>query len=174
MPHIHLSLQSGDDMILKRMKRRHLRAHSIAFCEELRARRKDVAFGADLIAGFPTETEEMFENSLNIVDQCGLTYLHVFPFSARPGTPAARMPLLDKSVIKDRAERLRAKGRERLDRFLANEVGATRSILIETVAMGRTEHFAPVKFAQSMMPGAIVAAKVTGRGPDHLEARLAA
>jgi len=174
MPHIHLSLQSGDDMILKRMKRRHLRAHSIAFCENLRARRKDVVFGADLIAGFPTETEAMFENSLNIVDECGLTYLHVFPFSARPGTPAARMPQLDKVVIKNRAERLRAIGRERLDRFLAREVGATRSILIETHATGRTEHFATVKFVQTMTPGAIVAAKVTGCGADHLEARLAA
>ena len=173
MPHIHLSLQSGDDMILKRMKRRHLRAHSIAFCESLRARRKDVVFGADLIAGFPTETEAMFENSLNIVDECGLTYLHVFPFSARPGTPAARMPQLDRVVIKNRAEHLRACGRERLDRFLAREVGATRSILIETHATGRTEHFAAVKFVQTMTPGAIVAAKVTGRGPDHLEARLA-
>jgi len=174
MPHIHLSLQSGDDMILKRMKRRHLSAHSIAFCEELRARRKDVVFGADLIAGFPTETEAMFENSLRIVDECGLTYLHVFPFSARPGTPAARMPQLDKAIIKDRAGRLREKGRERLDSFLTRELGATRSILIETAAMGRTEHFASVKFVQTMTPGAIVAAKVTGRGPDHLEARLAA
>jgi threonylcarbamoyladenosine tRNA methylthiotransferase MtaB len=174
MPHIHLSLQSGDDMILKRMKRRHLRDHSIAFCEALRSRRKDVVFGADIIAGFPTETEEMFENSLRIVDECGLTYLHVFPFSARPGTPAARMPQLDKAIIKDRAGRLREKGRERLDGFLAREVGATRSILIETAAMGRTEHFASVKFVQTMTPGAIVAAKVTGRGSDHLEARLAA
>ncbi|MGQ0484586.1 MAG: tRNA (N(6)-L-threonylcarbamoyladenosine(37)-C(2))-methylthiotransferase MtaB [Hyphomicrobiales bacterium] len=174
MPHVHLSLQSGDDMILKRMKRRHLRSHSIAFCENLRTRRNDVVFGADLIAGFPTETEEMFENSLRIIDECGLTYLHVFPFSARPGTPAARMPQLDTAVVKDRAERLRAKGRERLDRFLAREVGATRSILIETQATGRTEHFAPARFAQTMTPGAIVAAKVTGRGSDHLEARLAA
>jgi len=174
MPHIHLSLQSGDDMILKRMKRRHLRAHSIGFCESLRARRNDVVFGADLIAGFPTETEEMFENSLKIVDECGLTYLHVFPFSARPGTPAARMPLLDKAVVKERAERLRDKGRQRLDRFLAGEIGAMRSILLETAAMGRTEHFASVKFVQAMTPGAIVVAKVTGRGSDHLEARLAA
>jgi threonylcarbamoyladenosine tRNA methylthiotransferase MtaB len=174
MPHVHLSLQSGDDMILKRMKRRHLRAHSIGFCENLRARRKDVVFGADLIAGFPTETEAMFENSLKIVDECGLTYLHVFPFSARPGTPAARMPQLEHAVIKNRAERLREKGRERLDRFLAREVGATRSILIETSATGRTEHFAAVRFTQTMTPGAIIAAKVTGRGSDHLEARLAA
>ena len=118
MPHMHLSLQSGDDMILKRMKRRHSRDHSIAFCEELRSRRPDMVFGADIIAGFPTETEAMFENSLKIVDECGLTYLHVFPFSPRPGTPAARMPQLDKPVIKERARRLRAKGEERLFRFL--------------------------------------------------------
>jgi len=174
MPHIHLSLQSGDDMILKRMKRRHLRDHSIAFCEALRARRPGIVFGADIIAGFPTETEAMFENSLKIVDDCGLTYLHVFPFSARPGTPAARMPQLEKAVIKARAAGLRDKGQARLDAFLAAEVGATRQVLIETEAMGRTEHFAQVKFASRMSPGAIVSARVTGRGTSHLEARLAA
>jgi len=174
MPHIHLSLQSGDDMILKRMKRRHLSAHAVDFCDDLRARRPDIVFGADIIAGFPTETEAMFENSLAIVDRCGLTYLHVFPFSARPGTPAARMPQLDKAAIKARAERLRAKGRERLQTFLAREVGTTRQVLVETAAMGRTEHFAPVRFVQTMTPGAIVQARVTGSGADHLEARLAA
>jgi threonylcarbamoyladenosine tRNA methylthiotransferase MtaB len=173
MPHVHLSLQSGDDMILKRMKRRHTRDHSIAFCNDLRARRPDVVFGADIIAGFPTENDRMFENSLNIVDECGLTYLHVFPFSPRPGTPASRMPQLEKSIIKARAQHLRARGRNRLDRFLAHEIGSTRSILIETSKSGRTEHFAPVKFMQHMTPGAIVQAKVTGRGADHLEARLA-
>ncbi|MFO1121483.1 MAG: tRNA (N(6)-L-threonylcarbamoyladenosine(37)-C(2))-methylthiotransferase MtaB [Hyphomicrobiales bacterium] len=174
MPHIHLSLQSGDNMILKRMKRRHAREDSIAFCAELRARRPGIAFGADIIAGFPTETEEMFENSLRILDDCGLTYLHVFPFSPRPGTPAARMPQLDRAVIKARAQRLREAGAARLDRFLAAEVGATRQVLVETEAMGRTEHFAQVKFASRMAPGAIVRARVTGRGPGHLEARLAA
>ena len=110
MPHIHLSLQSGDNMILKRMKRRHAREDSIAFCAELRARRPDIVFGADIIAGFPTETDEMFENSLRIVDDCGLTYLHVFPFSPRPGTPAARMPQLEKAVIKERAAAAAPKG----------------------------------------------------------------
>ena len=174
MPHIHLSLQSGDNMILKRMKRRHAREDSIAFCSELRARRPDIVFGADIIAGFPTETDAMFENSLNIVDDCGLTYLHVFPFSARPGTPAARMPQLEKTLIKERAARLRGKGQSRLDEFLSREVGATRQVLIETEAMGRTEHFAQVKFAQAMTPGAIVRAMVTGREGAHLEARLAA
>jgi len=174
MPHIHLSLQSGDNMILKRMKRRHAREDSIAFCTELRARRPGIVFGADIIAGFPTETDEMFENSLAIVDDCGLTYLHVFPFSPRPGTPAARMPQLDKAIIKARAARLRQKGEARLDSFLASEVGATRQVLVETEAMGRTEHFAQVKFESRMAPGAIVTAQVTGRGASHLEARLAA
>ena len=174
MPHIHLSLQSGDNLILKRMKRRHAREDSIAFCAELRARRPGIVFGADIIAGFPTETEEMFENSLRLVDDCGLTYLHVFPFSPRPGTPAARMPQLEKHLIKARAARLREKGEAQLDRFLASEVGATRQVLVETEAMGRTEHFAQVRFASRMAPGAIVTAQVTGRGPAHLEGRLAA
>ena len=174
MPHIHLSLQSGDNLILKRMKRRHAREDSIAFCAELRSRRPDMVFGADIIAGFPTETDQMFENSLDIVDSCGLTYLHVFPFSPRPGTPAARMPQLEKSVIKARAARLRDKGQSRLDEFLSREVGATRQVLVETVETGRTEHFAQVKFMQAMTPGAIVRAQVTGRGAAHLEARLSA
>jgi len=174
MPHIHLSLQSGDNMILKRMKRRHAREDSIAFCTELRERRPGIVFGADIIAGFPTETDEMFANSLALVDDCGLTYLHVFPFSARPGTPAERMPQLEKSIIKERAALLRQKGEARLDQFLASEIGATRQVLIETEAMGRTEHFAQVKFESRMAPGAIVTAQVTGRGVSHLEARLAA
>jgi threonylcarbamoyladenosine tRNA methylthiotransferase MtaB len=174
MPHIHLSLQSGDNMILKRMKRRHAREDSIAFCAELRARRPGIVFGADIIAGFPTETDEMFANSLKIIDDCGLTYLHVFPFSPRPGTPAERMPQLEKHVIKERAALLRQKGEQRLDQFLASEVGATRQVLVETDAMGRTEHFAQVRFEARMAPGAIVTAQVTGRGASHLEARLAA
>ena len=174
MPHLHLSLQAGDDMILKRMKRRHLRDHSIAFCADIRRLRPDIVFGADIIAGFPTETDRMFENSLRIVEECGLTFLHVFPFSPRPGTPAARMPQLPKPLIQDRARALRTKGKERLDAFLKAEVGTLRSILVETETMGRTEHFASVKFAQRMTAGAIVRAKVTGRGSDHLEASLAA
>jgi threonylcarbamoyladenosine tRNA methylthiotransferase MtaB len=174
MPHIHLSLQSGDNMILKRMKRRHAREDSIRFCSDLRARRPDVVFGADLIAGFPTEDEAMFENSLNIVEDCGLTYLHVFPFSPRPGTPAARMPQLEKHVVKERAARLRAKGNDRLSAFLAGEIGHLRQVLVETRQTGRTEHFAPVKFGSAMTPGAIVRARVTACGPAHLEARLAA
>jgi threonylcarbamoyladenosine tRNA methylthiotransferase MtaB len=174
MPHLHLSLQSGDNMILKRMKRRHLREDSIRFCAEMRRLRPDIVFGADLIAGFPTETDAMFTNSLDIVDECELTFLHVFPFSARPGTPAARMPQLPKRVIQERARILRGKGKARFDTFLAGEIGATRQILVESEALGRTEHFAPVKFTQRMAAGAIITAKVTGRGDAHLEARLAA
>ncbi len=173
MPHIHLSLQSGDNMILKRMKRRHAREDSIAFCTALRARRSDIVFGADIIAGFPTETGAMFENSLRIIDECGLTYLHVFPFSPRPGTPAARMPQLEKAVIKARARQLRLRGQERLATFLATEVGATRQVLMETGSSGRTEHFATVRFVQELTPGAIVRATISGRGDSHLEARLA-
>jgi threonylcarbamoyladenosine tRNA methylthiotransferase MtaB len=173
LPHLHLSLQSGDDMILKRMKRRHLRQHSIAFCAELRRLRPDIVFGADIIAGFPTETEAMFENSLRIVEECGLTFLHVFPFSPRPGTPAARMPQLARPVIEERARALREKGKGRFDAFLAEEVGGWRSILLETENTGRTEHFALARFSQRMSAGAIVRARITGRGSDHLEASLA-
>jgi threonylcarbamoyladenosine tRNA methylthiotransferase MtaB len=160
-------------MILKRMKRRHLRQHSIAFCAELRRLRPDIVFGADIIAGFPTETEAMFENSLRIVEECGLTFLHVFPFSPRPGTPAARMPQLARPIIEERARVLREKGKGRLDAFLAEEVGGWRSVLLETENTGRTEHFAPARFAQRMSAGAIVRARITGRGSDHLEASLA-
>jgi threonylcarbamoyladenosine tRNA methylthiotransferase MtaB len=171
MPHVHLSLQSGDDMILKRMKRRHSRQDSIAFCAMLRRLRPDVTFGADIIAGFPTETEAMFGNSVSLADECDLTYLHVFPFSPRPGTPAARMPQLDKALIKERASRLRATGDRKLHDFLAREVGARRSVLVETEKRGRTEHYAPVLFGQTMRPGAIVTATVTRHAVGHLEVR---
>src|SRR5690606_16159819 len=149
MPHLHLSLQAGDNMILKRMKRRHSREDAIRFTERLRAARPEVAFGADIIAGFPTETEEMFENSLRLVDECDLTYLHVFPYSERKGTPAARMPQVDKAVRKERAARLRARGRERLDRFLDRRIGSIAHVLVERAAdTGGTEghdaDFAPV------------------------------
>ena len=124
MPHLHLSLQAGDDLILKRMKRRHTRADAIAFCEQVRRLRPDVVFGADIIAGFPTESEAMFARSLDLVDECGLTHLHVFPFSARPGTPAARMPQVDRAVVKERARRLRDKGEAALRAHLAAQVGS--------------------------------------------------
>jgi threonylcarbamoyladenosine tRNA methylthiotransferase MtaB len=174
MPHLHLSLQSGDNMILKRMKRRHSREHSIAFCETLRAKRKDMVFGADIIAGFPTETDAMFENSLRIVDECGLTFLHVFPYSARPSTPAAKMPAVPGDVIKRRAAILREKGGARMRAFLATQVGTTRDVLIETPSTGRTEQFAMARFQQAMTPGAIIKARVTAAQVSHLDMSLAA
>ncbi len=162
MPHLHLSLQSGDDMILKRMKRRHNRSDSIEFCQLLRERRPDMVFGADLIAGFPTETEAMFENSLKLVDECGLTYLHVFPYSARPGTPAAKMPPVDSRIIKDRAARLRLKGEERLRKFHAAQVGRRFEVLAETATLGRTQHFAQVAFERDVTAGMIFQTEITG------------
>jgi threonylcarbamoyladenosine tRNA methylthiotransferase MtaB len=174
MPHLHLSLQSGDNMILKRMKRRHAREDSIAFCAELKSRRKDMVFGADIIAGFPTETDDMFENSMKLVDDCGLTYLHVFPYSSRPGTPAARMPMLEKDVIKRRAALLRAKGEKRLQDFLASQIGSRQPVLVETPSTGRTAQFALSRFEQRMTPGALVNVEVIGAQAAHLNVRLAA
>ena len=168
MPHLHLSLQSGDNMILKRMKRRHSREHTIEFCDMLRAKRPDMVFGADIIAGFPTETDEMFENSMKTVDECGLTYLHVFPYSPRPGTPAAKMPAVDQTIIKRRAAMLRAKGEIRQSDFMASQKGAVRDVLIETPSQGRTQHFALAKFETAMVPGAIVKAHVKSTGASHL------
>ena len=149
MPHFHLSLQAGDDMILKRMKRRHLRADAISLCQKIHQLRPDVVFGSDFIVGFPTETEEMFINTLTIVKECDLTYLHVFPYSARQGTPAARMPQVTKSVIKDRAQRLRTLGDERLSAHQLGCIGQERSVLVERDHKGHTEHFTPVKFNHS-------------------------
>ena len=147
MPHLHLSLQAGDDLVLKRMKRRHTRADAIDFCKQVRRLRPDMAFGADIIAGFPTETEDMFARSQDLVGECDLTFLHVFPYSPRPGTPAARMPQVDGRIIKERARRLRATGEASLRRRLVSEVGATRHVLIESAMQGRTEHFIPVAIA---------------------------
>jgi threonylcarbamoyladenosine tRNA methylthiotransferase MtaB len=147
MPHLHLSLQAGDDLVLKRMKRRHLRDDAIAFCEQVRRLRPDIALGADIIAGFPTESEAMFARSLDLVDECGLTFLHVFPYSARPGTPAARMPQVAGGEIRERAKRLREKGDAALRMRLAAEVGKTRDVLIESGTQGRTEHFLSVAIA---------------------------
>jgi threonylcarbamoyladenosine tRNA methylthiotransferase MtaB len=144
MPHLHLSLQAGDDLVLKRMKRRHSRADAIAFCDQVRRLRPDVALGADLIAGFPTETDQMFERSLALVEECDLTFLHVFPYSKRPGTPAAKMPQVEGRIIKERAKRLRDAGEAALKRRLADERGKTRNVLIESTTQGRTEHFLPV------------------------------
>jgi len=146
MPHLHLSLQAGDDLILKRMKRRHLRADAIRFCEDVRRLRRDIVFGADIITGFPTEDEAMFERSLDLVEECGLTHLHVFPFSPRPGTPAARMPQVPRDIAKARAARLRERGEAALRAHLDGEIGKRRSVLIESTGMGRTEAFTPVRF----------------------------
>jgi threonylcarbamoyladenosine tRNA methylthiotransferase MtaB len=167
MPHLHLSLQSGDDLILKRMKRRHSCRDAIAFCAQLRRLRPDIAFGADIIAGFPTETEEMFARSQQLVEQCDLSFLHVFPYSPRPGTPAARMPQVNGGVIKDRARRLRSTGEAALGRRLAAEVGSTRQVLIESASQGRTEHFVPVAISGDT-PGMVRRLEVTG----HDGARL--
>jgi threonylcarbamoyladenosine tRNA methylthiotransferase MtaB len=161
MPHLHLSLQHGNDMILKRMKRRHLRADSIRFCEEVRKARPDVVFGADLIAGFPTEDEAMFANSLAIVEECGLTHLHVFPFSPRPGTPAAKMPQLDRALVKERASRLRAAGEAAWASHLAQMTGKTLPVLIERKGLGRIPQFSPIAFSADIESG-IVDMHVTG------------
>jgi threonylcarbamoyladenosine tRNA methylthiotransferase MtaB len=166
MPHLHLSLQSGDDMILKRMKRRHSRADAIAFCEQVRRLRPNTAFSADIIAGFPTETEAMFSRSLDLVDECGLTQLHVFPFSPRPGTPAARMPQLAREVIKERARRLRDKGELALRRHLDGEIGSQRRVLTERGDIGRTPQFTPVRLAAGTQAGVmldVVVASHNGR-----------
>ena len=138
MPHLHVSLQAGDDMILKRMKRRHNTGQAVEFCAMIRELRPDMVFGADIIAGFPTESDEMFENSLRHVDDCGLTYLHVFPFSAREGTPAARMPQLNGALVKQRAARLRKKGAQRLDHYLTSQIGQMVEVLVEREHIGRT------------------------------------
>lgn len=170
MPHLHLSLQAGDDMILKRMKRRHMRAEAIALTDRLRDARPDIVFGADLIAGFPTETEEMFKNTLDIVDACGLTYLHVFPYSEREGTPAARIPnQVPKAERKDRARRLREKGDEHLQAYLKSRIGRTERVLLEKDGEGRTEGFAPVAVAGN--PGDLLDVIITGTDGHALTAR---
>lgn len=167
MPHLHLSLQSGDDMILKRMKRRHSRQDAIAFCDQVRRLRPDIAFGADIIAGFPTETEAMFSRSLDLVEECGLTFLHVFPYSPRPGTPAARMPQVAGGTIKQRAKRLRAAGEAALRQRLQAEIGATRDVLIENDGQGRTEHYLPVAIAGERV-GSIVRRMIAGNDGERL------
>jgi threonylcarbamoyladenosine tRNA methylthiotransferase MtaB len=167
MPHLHLSLQSGDDLTLKRMKRRHSRKDAVEFCAQLRRLRPDIALGADIIAGFPTETDDMFARSIDLVAECDLTFLHVFPYSPRPGTPAARMPQVAGNVIRDRAKRLRATGAAALQKRLAAEIGAEREVLIESASQGRTEHFIPVAISGET-PGAVRAFKIIG----HDGARL--
>jgi threonylcarbamoyladenosine tRNA methylthiotransferase MtaB len=162
MPHLHLSLQSGDDLILKRMKRRHSRADAVEFCAQVRRLRPDIAFGADIIAGFPTETEEMFARSQGLVEDCDLTFLHVFPYSKRPNTPAARMPQVAGDLVKQRAKRLRTTGEAALQRRLSSEIGATRKVLIESATQGRTEHFLPVAI-DGETPGAVRKLEIIGQ-----------
>jgi threonylcarbamoyladenosine tRNA methylthiotransferase MtaB len=170
MPHLHLSLQAGDNLILKRMKRRHLREDAIEFCQTVRALRPDMTFGADLIAGFPTETEEMFENSMRLVAECDLTWLHVFPYSPRPGTPAARMPAVDGRAIKSRAARLRGAGAAAVAAHLAAQIGKTHDVLMEAPDLGRTCQFAEVRFGTRQPEGQIVRARIIGHDGKHLAA----
>jgi threonylcarbamoyladenosine tRNA methylthiotransferase MtaB len=174
MPHLHLSMQAGDDMVLKRMKRRHSRADAIRFCNDVRRARPDVVFGADLIAGFPTETDEMFANSMSVVDECGLTYLHVFPYSARKGTPAARMPQVPRPVVKARAASLREKGAGALSRFLAGQAGRDVDVLMERAGVGRTRQFAEIRLPAEIAAGALVRARVNGHDGTRLSGEVLA
>ena len=166
MPHLHLSLQAGDDLILKRMKRRHTRQDAISLCEQLRRLRPEIVFGADLIAGFPTETEAQFSQSLGLVAECGLTHLHVFPYSPRPGTPAERMPQVAGDIVRERAARLREAGERALVRHLDGEVGRTRAILVERGGTGRTEDFTPVRIGpaldRTLVPGDLAVVSIDG------------
>jgi threonylcarbamoyladenosine tRNA methylthiotransferase MtaB len=173
MPHLHLSLQAGDDMVLKRMRRRHLRADAIRFCAEARRLRPDIAFGADLIAGFPTETEGMFARSLDLVDECGLAYLHVFPYSPRKGTPAARMPPVARGIVKDRAALLREKGDAALARHLSKQVGRSIEVLMERDGLGRAPDFAEVALDGSA-PGCMASATIAGHDGRRLIGKVMA
>jgi threonylcarbamoyladenosine tRNA methylthiotransferase MtaB len=174
MPHLHLSLQSGDDLILKRMKRRHARADAVLFCEQARRLRPEIAFGADIIAGFPTETEAAFANSLQLIDDCGLTYLHVFPYSPRPGTPAARMPQVARADINNRAARMRRKGQQALADYLETQVGQEVEVLMEQSGIGRTPAFAEMSIADPSAHGNLERARVTRSDGKRLYGELTA
>ncbi len=173
LPYFHLSLQAGDDTILKRMKRRHSRGDAVAFCDRVRELRPDAVFGADLIAGFPTETEDMFAATLALVDDCDLTYLHVFPYSVRPDTPAARMPAVPMALRRERAARLRQAGAGQLRRFLDGRIGATAQVLVEKDNAGRCEHFATVRLDGDPAPGEVVTAEILTRTNERLDGRIA-
>ena len=168
MPHFHLSLQHGDDLILKRMKRRHLREDAILFCEQVRKLRPEVTFGADIIAGFPTESDEHFENSIKLVEECGLTWLHIFPYSKRDGTPAARMPQIDGRTIKSRAELLRSLGKKVRSKHLKEQIGRKHKVLMESSVLGRTEQFAEVLFSSPKQEGSIVDATISDASNSQL------
>lgn len=174
MPHLHLSVQAGDDMILKRMKRRHLRQDVIDVCARARALRPDMVFGADIIAGFPTETDEMFANSLKLVDECDLTFLHVFPYSSRPQTPAAKMPQVPLDVRKERAAQLRALGETQVARFLSRHVHARRMVVVEQGNIGRSEHFAEIVLNENRAVGSLVAVDTGEIEQGRLLGRIAA
>lgn len=171
MPHLHISLQAGDDMVLKRMKRRHLRGDIVAFCEKVRRLRPDMVFGADIIAGFPTETDAMFENTLRLVDELGLIYLHVFPYSARSGTPAAKMPQVPGHVRKARAAALREAGEKQLAAYLQSQVGKTAQVVVEKPRLGRSEHFAMVELDSQHVPGELVDVDIVSAGASSLQAK---
>ncbi|NRA00296.1 MAG: radical SAM protein, partial [Myxococcales bacterium] len=168
MPHLHLSVQAGDDTVLRRMKRRHLRADVVGVAARARSARPDVVFGADLIAGFPTESDAMFERTLALVDECDLVHLHVFPYSERPGTPAAKMPAVPVPVRKQRAARLREAGSRRLERFLNAQVGREVDVLMESATSGRTPDFAFVAVTEGAEPGAIVRRRILGVSDGRL------
>ena len=168
MPHFHLSLQHGDDLILKRMKRRHLREDAILFCEQVRKLRPEVTFGADIIAGFPTETDEHFENSVKLVEECGLTWLHIFPYSKRDGTPAARMPQIDGRIIRSRAKLLRSLGKKVRSKHLEEQIGRKHKVLMESSVLGRTEQFAEVLFASPKQEGSIVDTTISDASNSQL------
>ena len=174
MPHLHLSLQAGDDMVLKRMKRRHSRADAVGFCAKVRRLRPDIVFGADLIAGFPTETADMFAASMRLVDDCGLTFLHVFPFSPRPGTPAARMPQVARPAVKERAARLREKGAAALAGHLQAHVGRAVELLVERPHLGRTPGYAETTLADPGPTGQVLRARVTGSSGQRLQGEVLA
>lgn len=172
MPHIHISLQAGDDMVLKRMKRRHNRQDIIDFCTKLRELRPDVVFGADIIAGFPTESDEMFQNTLDLVSEANLIYLHVFPYSARTGTPAAKMPQVEKNIRKERAALLRHAGEKNLSKYLKAQIGVTTDILVEKERIGKTPHFSVVELDKDCIPGSIIKAAIKNAANNKLQANV--
>jgi len=172
MPHLHLSVQAGDDMTLKRMKRRHLRQDVIEVCKKARDLRPDIVFGADIIAGFPTETDDMFANTMDIIRQCDLTFLHIFPYSVREGTPAARMPQVDIQIRKDRARQLRTLGDVQVQQFKSRQIGRTTTAIIEQNGLGRTEHFAEVALGQVCEPGSLVTIRIEGEDSGLLKGTI--
>jgi len=172
MPHLHLSMQAGDDMVLKRMKRRHLRRDLMAVCEKARSLRPDIVFGADIIAGFPTETEEMFENTYNAVKECDMTFLHVFPYSPRPGTPAARMPQVDGALRKERAKRLRELGAAQVEKHMQSLIGRTLPVLVEKGNKGRTPYFSEVQLDSDVATGSLITFRVTGADNGFLKGEI--